>query len=101
MFTHFANCKLQIILKFTINIEKQNRMIHRENFGLKLIDGLNQFSDDIRQTGTNVSFPTYLNVRQALELLYCSSFCITLKWWWAGVRSDYKSVKLHNMPTFR
>lgn len=81
MFTHSDNCKLQIIVKFIVSIKQQNRIIYRENSCLQLTDGLNHFSEDIRQTGANVSFPTYPKGQTNLGVTVLSLICITGEWW--------------------
>lgn len=86
MFTHSDNCKLQIIVKFIVSIKQQNRIIYRENSCLQLTDGLNQFSEDIRQTGANVSFPTYPKGQTKLGVTVLSLICVTGEWWWAAAR---------------
>lgn len=82
MFTHSANCKLLIIMKFTVSKQKQNRIIYIENSGLQLTDGLNRFSEHVRQTGANASFPIYPKCQTNLGVTILSLICITGKWWW-------------------
>lgn len=87
MFTHSDNCKLQIIVKFIVSIKQQNTIIYRENSCLQLTDGLNQFPEGIRQTGANVSFPTFPKGQTNLGATVLSLICITGEWWRAAVRA--------------